>query len=231
MVIIAIDDATSRRAGRFPVPRSVVANIVRWSLAHGASAVALDMLFLDPGTDADDTALGEALRQGKTVVAAMADYSTDPLKPICQKPIADIAQASAAGIVNISLDRSGVVRYVPTLLSCDNTLFPSLAVRSASLAARSDPSFERDAIMIGGVTTALDMGRHIALRYYGPEGSIPTVSANDILDGRAAPEIQGKIVLIGVTASGAGDTYATPFDSVLPGVEVLATSIAKSSIG
>ncbi|MCW6509366.1 CHASE2 domain-containing protein [Lichenifustis flavocetrariae] len=231
MLIIAIDDAMARRAGRFPVPRSQVAEIVRWSLAHGASAVALDMLFLDLGSPADDDALAQVLGQGKTVVAAMADYSTDPSKPACQRAIAVLARASASGIVNISLDRSGVVRYAPALLSCGDTLLPSLAVRSVSLAAQADPSFQRDAVTIGRVSSALDMGRHIALRYYGPQGSIPTVSANDILDGTSTPDIRGKIVLVGVTASGAGDTYATPFDSVLPGVEVLATSIANLQSG
>ena len=40
-------------------------------------------------------------------------------------------------------------------------------------------------------------------------------------------DIDGSLVLIGATATGAGDAFATPYDARLPGVEVLATAIAN----
>jgi adenylate cyclase len=43
--------------------------------------------------------------------------------------------------------------------------------------------------------------------------------------------IRGRIVVIGATATGAGDVFPTPFDPVLPGVEVMSTAIAHLMTG
>jgi len=48
VVIAAVDEATISAAGGYPLPRSMVARIVRELARHGPQAVALDMLFLDP---------------------------------------------------------------------------------------------------------------------------------------------------------------------------------------
>src|SRR5215216_1472078 len=48
IVIVAIDDETVRRAGSYPLPRQVLAQIVSRLADHGAKAVALDMLFFEP---------------------------------------------------------------------------------------------------------------------------------------------------------------------------------------
>ena len=37
--------------------------------------------------------------------------------------------------------------------------------------------------------------------------------------------------MIGATATGAGDVFPTPFDPVLPGVEVMSTAIAHLMTG
>jgi adenylate cyclase len=68
----------------------------------------------------------------------------------------------------------------------------------------------------------------LALRYYGPSGSIETISAQRILDDpEVAMGLHGKLVVIGATATGVGDRFSTPFDPVFPGVEVQATGIAN----
>ena len=65
------------------------------------------------------------------------------------------------------------------------------------------------------------------LRVAGPTGSFTTVSALDILSGDADIELDGRVVIIGVTASGLGDRFATPFDRNMPGVEVIATAVEQ----
>src|SRR4051794_29738913 len=54
VVIVAIDEDTVRHAGRHPLPREVVADLVSTIHRSGASALALDVLFLDRGSDAAD---------------------------------------------------------------------------------------------------------------------------------------------------------------------------------
>lgn len=64
------------------------------------------------------------------------------------------------------------------------------------------------------------------INYRGPGGTIPHVSALDVLDGsEAAQALQNKIVLIGVTAIAVADYRVTPFSEMFPGVEIHATVI------
>ena len=52
------------------------------------------------------------------------------------------------------------------------------------------------------------------------------MSIADILEGRADPALlRDRVVLIGNTATGIGDSRVTPFGATLPGVEVRASII------
>ncbi|MDD4886513.1 MAG: CHASE2 domain-containing protein, partial [Thiomonas sp.] len=67
------------------------------------------------------------------------------------------------------------------------------------------------------------------LRFVGPRGTVPSLSASAVLDGAIPPDsLRGKIVLIGATAAGLGDSLATPVTTQgapMPGVEVLANTV------
>jgi adenylate cyclase len=67
------------------------------------------------------------------------------------------------------------------------------------------------------------------LRFYGPRGSFPTVSLQSVLDRTegVADKVAGRIVWLGATATAVGDTFVTPFDPALPGVEAFATATAN----
>src|SRR5262249_2116415 len=55
-----------------------------------------------------------------------------------------------------------------------------------------------------------------------------TLSAADVLRGSIdASSIEGHIVVIGATVTAGGDVLPTPFDPVLPGVEVMSTAISN----
>jgi adenylate cyclase len=78
----------------------------------------------------------------------------------------------------------------------------------------------------------MDLGYHMPLRFYGPEGSFRRISAGQVLRGGLDPEaLRGQVVVLGVTAAGAADSFATPFDRVAPGVEVFATAIGNLMSG
>jgi adenylate cyclase len=78
----------------------------------------------------------------------------------------------------------------------------------------------------------MDLGYHMPLRFYGHEGSFRRISAVQVLRGGLDPEaLRGKVVIVGVTATGASDAFATPFDRVAPGVEVFATAIGNLMAG
>ena len=104
-------------------------------------------------------------------------------------------------------------------------------LRGAALVA-GNPEFSRDRVKFGTATIALDLGYHLPLRFYGPRGTFETLSASDLLSGEPPVQrLKGRIVVVGVTATGIGDKFGTPFDPIMPGVEVLATGIAQLTGG
>ena len=53
-----------------------------------------------------------------------------------------------------------------------------------------------------------------------------------MLAGEADPDtIQNRIVVVGATVTGGGDFFPTPFEPLMPGVEVLSTAIAQLMTG
>src|SRR4029453_17066177 len=70
------------------------------------------------------------------------------------------------------------------------------------------------------------------LAFYGPRGTIPTFSAADLLDGRLpADSLRDRGAVIGATVTGGGDVFPTPFDPVMPGVEVVSTAVSHLLAG
>ncbi len=82
------------------------------------------------------------------------------------------------------------------------------------------------AIVLGGRRVPLDgQGRQL-LDHLGPKGTLPTYSLADLLSDRLDPSLlHGKVVVLGASAVGGGDRFATPFVSGLPGSEHLGTAI------
>ncbi len=89
-----------------------------------------------------------------------------------------------------------------------------------------------DHLMLGDRAVPTDTDFALPITYYGPRRTIRTVSAQSVFDGtldRAA--IENRIVVIGASVSGGGDFYPTPFDSLMPGVEVISTAITHLVAG
>ncbi len=241
VAIVAIDDETIQAAGQYPLPRAVLARLVDAIAGGGARVVALDMLFTNATTPEADTALADALGRTHAIVAAAATFGRDETTatpedalarlPAAERvlgPIEPVRSSAGVGLVNVSTDEGGTPRFVPLLMRIGTSVMPALTLAAASLFTGEPPNFEPDAVLFGTARVPLDLGHHLALRFYGPRGSVPTLSAEDVLKGGdLAGRLRGKAVVVGVTATGAGDVFATPFDPVLPGVEVTATALAE----
>ncbi|MBQ0823341.1 adenylate/guanylate cyclase domain-containing protein [Microvirga sp. HBU67558] len=248
ITIVAIDDQTIQTTGSYPLPRATMAQLVSSLALMKPNVIALDILFIDPGPPQGDLALAEALRKSPSVVAAagvfkpgenrsriVSDRSLDTLLPEAESlllPLGSLTGAAALGVVNIAIDASGVPRHVPLLLQSGDRIVPSFPLRAASLAVKQDPVLGSESVELGGASTRTETGYALPLRFYGPGGTIRTVSAAQVLNGTLAEDaIGGRTVVIGATVTGGGDTFSTPFDPVLPGVEVLATAIAHLTEG
>jgi adenylate cyclase len=229
LVIVAVDDAAIRQAGSWPVPRTVIADLVRRIAAQRPRAVAIDILFIDPGPEAADAELALALRSVPSVIAAAlpeelgAGRTEGPAAPLW--PNARLADAAAIGLVNVQVE-SGTPRHVPLLIRNGGAILPSFALRAASVALGVEPVLETDGVVLGARTVPTDLGYRLPLRFYGGRGTIRTVSAARVLGGEIEPALlRDRIVVVGVMDSTSRDTFPTPFDPHLSGAEVLATAI------
>jgi adenylate cyclase len=246
VVIAAVDDETLRELGGFPVPRDALAKIVAKLASYGPQAIAIDMLFLEPTKPESDAALGQALRAGPAVVGAVgvfdssgarwridlddADHIPAPANVLW--PIAAIRDAARTGLVNLTTDNSGVPRFAPMIFQTGDALVPSFALAAASTALNTEPVFGRDVLKLAARTVHLDLGYHLPIRYYGPRGTIRQFSIAQVLRDDFSPDtVHGQVVVIGATALGTGDTFAIPFDRVVPGVEIMATAVSNLLAG
>ena len=105
-------------------------------------------------------------------------------------------------------------------------------MRVAARALDKPLTIAPDQLMLGDHAVSTDSDFALPITYYGPRRTIRTVSAQSIFDGtldRAA--IENRIVVIGAAVAGGGDFYPTPFDSLMPGVEVVSTAITHLVAG
>ncbi|KQV81541.1 adenylate/guanylate cyclase domain-containing protein [Rhizobium sp. Root1220] len=244
--IVAIDDRTAVENG-YPLSRASLARLVAAVNALRPKVVALDLLLVDPGPEEGDAALVAALQQVPSVIAAagvfpesMETASSDGDDPLAAIPIASemllplrrFSDVAATGVVNVTTDETGIPRFIPLISRGSDRVDASLPLRAASLALGINPAFEPDEVTLGDRHLPTDNGQRLPLTFYGPRGTIPTFSAADVLHGKLPPEaIKDGIVVIGSTVTGGGDVFPTPFDPVLPGVEVMSTAIAHLIAG
>jgi len=247
VLIVAIDDETARLEGRYPVSRGTLARIVDGVALLEPKAIALDILLLDLGEEADDQALAASLARNRSIIAAAAVFdemrqkapaSADPALdgvPVTDSlvlPQERFANAAAIGVVNISTDYAGTPRLAPLVFRTADRIEASFPLQAASLGLNARPVFEPGRIVLGEHAIPTDHGQRLPIGYYGPRGTIETVSAAAVLAGKLAREqVEGRVVVIGATVIGSGDVFPTPFDPVLPGVEVISTAISHLLAG
>jgi adenylate cyclase len=248
VTIVEIDDAVVKRLGSYPLPRSDLARIVDAITRLTPKVLALDILLLDKGSADGDDALARALGAGPTVIAAAAVFSAssqsiavqDGEGPLARLPRAEqflfplkkFADQAQVGIVNVATDQTGTPRSIPLLFRTDDGIATSLPFSVAALANGGESSIEPDRIILGHLSIPTDADHALPITFYGPRRTIRTVSAGALLAGEVpADVIKDRVVMIGATVHGGGDSYSTPFEPVMPGVEVIATAITHLMTG
>jgi adenylate cyclase len=247
VTIVAIDDDTVAKTGSYPLQRSDLAAIVDGIAKLEPRVIAVDVLLLDRGKEDGDAALAKAFENRPTVIAAAAVFpetrqsiAADETGPFARLPRATrfllplqmFADHAEVGVANLITDRSGTPRAVPMLFKTADKIELSFALRAAALATGAEPIIEDNSVTLAQKRIPTDIGHVLPLTFYGRHGAIRTISAARILDGQIAKEaLQNRIVVIGTTVTGGGDLFSTPFDPVMPGSEIVATTIAHLVTG
>ena len=151
-------------------------------------------------------------------------------------PLPALTQAAQLGHMLAAYDVDGQVRYDYPALGYDLDDYPSMAVRLSQLylgVAWDDVTLELGrGISLGPVYVPTDAQMRLLVNYHGPAGRFETYSLSRVLAGVVpASSLRDRIVLVGANALGSRDTFVTPFTSVMPGVERLATIVESMVSG
>ena len=217
LVALLIDDAAVAELGPLPWPRARLAALVRGARDAGARAVVLDVILSEPTSEADDSALAEALGAGPSAVAAVLRPDGGWLLPL---PRFGGAERAAHAHAEVSSD--GVVRVVSATKQAGGRPLPALAVATARLA---------------GWSGSVAPGQPLRPDFQVTPDAIPVLTVTSLLASpAAAARLRGRVAMIGVSASGAGDRFVVPVGNRSrpnPGVLVhaaVATSLLRGGL-
>ena len=204
IVVVAIDDHSIDRLGRWPWPRGVHAQLIRKLAAAHPKAIIYDVLFTEPSDPQLDRDLAGAIAVAPHLALPVIFEVPGPngAAYAIKRPLAILGQAGAkAAHSNVAVDADGVLRSV----------------------ALSDGGLAYIGALVGAELKPSQPQARIA---FARRGSFVTLPAAALLEGEVPPAfLKDKIVIVGATAGGLGDRYATPVSDesgLTPGVETIA---------
>jgi serine/threonine-protein kinase len=152
-------------------------------------------------------------------------------------PISVVAEvASGIGALVSTPDVDGGIRSEPLLINYYDDFYPSmallLAAKSLNLGIDDIKADLGNSISVGGLKIKTDRSSLMNTFFYSDDSSDkPAFSVDsfyDVLEGKTpAGKYRNKIVLIGATAIGVGDSMVTPIDPAMPPVMTLAHSVSS----
>lgn len=245
IVLVDIDDyslqAMANTVGRWPWPRATHAELVEWLLAQGARAVAFDIWFSEPDIQRPefDQYFAEVIdRHDNVFLPTLAMNSAEPQHarlltsyppnlPIRRKAHADgdarvdlllPAMGDPArwqlGLINYVADGDGIGRHYQLVKPLRGWELLSLPMVMATRL---------------GITTR-EIPHNLRMAWHG-DGTNPPYHKlsyadawQQLQEGTASPDLNGKIVFIGATAAGLHDLRPTPLHGQYPGLYLLANA-------
>ena len=214
-VAILIDDTAVERYGPLPWPRRRLAELVASSTASGARGIAIDLILTDSTDPEADQALTDALADVPVAFAAAFDRNGSWLLPN-----ESLGGASVAAHAYGEVGPDGVVRTIAATKQGHGLSLPALSLAAARFLRPELP---------------VEPGAELRPEFRPAPQFIPSLSAASVLDGSFDPkEIAGRVVFVGISATGAGDQFVVPTGprhAPVPGVLAHASATISISQG
>jgi len=220
VVIVAVDDTSLAQVGRWPWRRAISARLLESIQAAGPRVIGVDLLFVESAEG--DEQLGLAARGGAPVVLPVARHRATHGRDRPLLPIPELGAGRLLGHVEFAPDPDGVIRGLylreggfdaMSWLLARGRLEPGDGEQTLDLALEA-PQWEREDLVRPG----------------GLSGRVTQIPAATLLRGEAgAAALRDRIVLVGATARGLGDTYSTTVyadASLVSGVELHAAAVS-----
>ncbi len=228
IVIIAIDENSLQTLGRWPWPRNIHAQLINQLTEVGSRAILLDMILAEPSTDEnDDIQLAEAIeKNGKVVLPVLMEQVRLRGQLIETLPLPRLTTAAdQLGHVHVELDPDGIARGTYLYEGLGEPRWPHISVALLqSLGLETATGMKQEAESLVDSTWTWVRQHPFMIPFAGPPGAFTRVSYIDVLsDNQLASSLKDKIILIGVTAAGLGDSLPTPVSGLsqpMPGIEI-----------
>lgn len=200
IVVVAIDAPSIEKVGVWPWPRRLHAELLRQLESAGVNDVVFDVDFSTPSDPTSDQAFLEALRSagGSVVLPSFKQPGTDGTTYF-NRPLKPFLEQAWTAIVNVSIERDGLVRRYAFGQKLDGEFLPSMgAVLAGQFDAKRAPFL-------------IDFGIR--------SPTIPRVSFIDVLDGDVATlsRLKGNKIIVGGTALELGDRFSVPNGGIVSG--------------
>jgi len=234
VTLLVFDENTFKGHGGVRNLRTALAGVLERIAAAHPAAVAVDITLTDPGEAEEDARLAAAFAHTPNLALACemtADGSAwqDPAPAFLQ-------HAAALGHVStLPGPYDNVNRRITLERVSNRTRRWALSLEGLRLFHKErDILSSPDDVSIGGlvINSRWDEGRPLRVRF--AEGSIPSISAADILAGKDPAALAGRVVFIGITATSAvPDRLFTPVSRFVPtpGVEIHAQAFQTMQAG
>lgn len=225
IVIVAIDDESLDRLGRWPWPRMLHATLLP-RLAQ-ARAVFLDVLVSEPEPASDgDALLGAAMREHGRVVLPLHSVPVAESGWLPVLPVPSLANAARAiGHIHVDTDDDGLLRRIHLREGPPDLSWPHAARALLQLTTDGAPGAVRRFAAANAVGP-WSKAEELPIAFAGPPGHFVRLSYVSVLRGDVPAQFfRDKFVLVGATAPGLGDLFSTPANvagRLMPGVEVSA---------
>lgn len=231
IVIIAVDEYSLSKLGRWPWSRRVHADLLNKLSETDARAVVFDIIFAEPDQhDPDgDTLLASAItNNGRVILPVLLEQRYLSGQLIETLPMPELIKGvHSLGHAHVELDIDGLARSVYLKEGLSNAHWPHLSVallnmlesNSQQLPGERAPDANND-----NSPFYLIRDHHAMTPYAGPPGHFKYISYAKVQnDPVLRATLRDKIIFVGATATGLGDLLPTPvsaFKQPMPGVEV-----------
>ena len=189
--------------------------------------------FIEEGTEAD---AGEKLKclQEHALGTGRTPRHANLYPGRLLLPDADLQEAcDGVGCLNVYQDRDLILRAVPTMVSYEDTLLPSLALESYRQfisVSRGSINRRTDTISVGDKTFPLLPSAEALVNFYGGYDHFRRASYSRVLkepSDRLREQFANKLVLVAPPFGTGTGLFRTPAGALLPGAEVNANIIGN----
>ena len=241
IVVANIGEKAIEKYGQYPFPREAYAKIITDIYGRGAGLVGSTILMPEPDRMGTDRVLSDTLKKYPVVLSqtvtsdCSASKSTQTIRrtgvavigdgqpteflpqyPCVLSNISSLQDAAAGvGITSTLPESDGVVRRVPLLAQSKGEFYPAFGLELIRVAS-GDPSYQAKVNQTGVEALRVPSFNTIKTDEYGRVFTNPNYVFSSFEVGENIPRLDGKIVLLGVTANGVANPVATPSGAQMP---------------